>query len=290
MVRQLGMVEPAYIDDLHYRAVERGTVSGELAKVWDAPAMRGERYVLMQPASGAEVYLRFIEDPESDKAAAALTTHGWAATELLVTDPDELARRLADSAFTVIGPPRDLYPSEKAPRAMQARGPAGEILYMTRTIPGGSRYDLGVATTFVDRAFIVVVGGPSMSELRRFYGEILGLEPGEASPFVISVLSRANKLPPDTKYPLAVVPLSPGHLIELDEYPSATKPRQHTDGRLPQRMAMVSFLGEVTRKPGFSWRSPPARLQAPPYRGRRAGVVVGPAGEWIEIVEPASNP
>jgi hypothetical protein len=285
IVRQLSLVEPAYTSDLQYQAVERGAIGAELATVWNAPAMQGDRYVLMRPASGAAVYLRFIEDATATEAPRSLTTHGWGAAELLVTDPDELARRLNGSSFKVIGAPRDLYPSEQAPRAMQAEGPAGEILYMTRPIPGGSRYDLGVAKTFVDRTFIVVVGGPSMTELRRFYSEVLGLAAGEANPFVIGVLSRANGLAPDTKYPLAVVPLSPGHLIELDEYPPGTGPRPRVEGRLPPRMAMVSFLAELPAQTRLEWRSLPRRLDTAPYNGRKTGVTVGPAGEWIEIVE-----
>jgi hypothetical protein len=214
-----------------------------------------------------------------------LTTHGWAATELLTTDPDELARRLEGSSFKVVGAPKDLYPTDNAPRAMQVAGPEGETLYMTRPIPGGSRYDLGVATSFVDRAFIVVVGGPSMTELRRFYGEILGLPAGEPTQFVISVLARANGLPADTKFPLAVVPLGPGHLIELDEYPARTTPRPRRTDALPPRMAMVSFLTTEPDKLPVKWRTPLRAVADEPYDGRRVGVMIGPAGEWIEVVE-----
>lgn len=285
VVSQLNAVEPAYREHLQYETMDRGFVSGELAQAWDAGAMAGKPYVLMRPASGAEVYLRFIEDGEARTAPSPLTTYGWAATELLVTDPDELAKRLADTPFTVIGPPKDLYPSPKAPRAMQVQGPADEVLYLTRAIPGGSRYELGVASSFVDRTFIVVVGGPSMAELRRFYGEVLGLTPGEPSPFVISVLSRANGLPPDTTYPLSVVPLAPGHLVELDEYPRGTGPRPVAPGHLPPRMAMVAFLADELDGRGIRWRSPPRAVSAAPYGGRRVGITVGPAGEWLEVVE-----
>lgn len=284
VVRQLALVEPAYREHLHYQTVARGVVSAELAQTWDAPSVRGDAYLLMQPASGAPVYLRFIEDKEATDRPAPLTTHGWAAAELLVTDPDELARRLQTSPFKVIGPPKDLYLSDKSPRAMQVQGPDGETLYMTRTIPGGTRYELGVAETFVDRTFIVVVGGPSMAELRRFYGLTLGLPVGEATPFVIGVLAQANGLPPETTFPLAVAPISPGHLIELDEYPPLSRPRPVRAGALPPRMAMVSFLTEDPEQLPVPWRAPMQAISDPPYAGRRAGVTVGPAGEWLEFV------
>jgi hypothetical protein len=285
IVQQLATVEPAYRDHLHYQTVARGVVSAELAGLWDAPAVRGDPYILMQPASGSAVYLRFIEEADTRDRPATLTTFGWAVPELLVTDPDELARRLENSAFKVIGPPKDLFPSEKAPRAMQVQGPDDEILYLTRTLPGGSRYDLGAATSFVDRTFIVVVGGPSMSELRRFYGEVLGLQVDEPSPFVIGVLARANGLPPDTKFPLAIAPVAPGYLIELDEYPSVARPRAVAKGSLPPRMAMVSFLAEAPDQLKVRWRTPFRKIAEQPYASRRAAVTIGPAGEWLEVIE-----
>jgi hypothetical protein len=289
IVRQLATVEPAYRDHLHYRTVERGAVSEELASAWDAPAARGDAYILMQPASGAEVYLRFIEDRDLENVPAPLTTHGWAATELLVTDPDELARRLKETPFTVTGPPKDLYPSAKSPRAMQVQGPEGETLYMTRPIPGGTRYELGQAESFVDRTFIVVVGGPSMAELRRFYGDTLKLSVSEPTPFVIGVLAHANGLSPDTKFPLAVAPISPGHLIELDEYPAVARARQRAEGSLPPRMAMVTFLAEAPAQLDVQWRTPLRSVKATPYAGHRVGVTIGPAGEWIEVVEAVAR-
>lgn len=50
-------------------------------------------------------------------------------------------------------------------------------------------------------------------------------------------------------------------------------------------MAMVSFL--TTRLEGrtLPWRCPPASRSETPYDGRRAGVVVGAAGEWLELIE-----
>ena len=251
--------------------------------------MAGRRFVLMQPASGAEVYLRFIEGSAPAQEAPGLTTHGWNAAELLVTDPDLLARQFPQSSFEVIGQPQDLYPRPKSPRAMQVRGPAGEILYMTRFDPAGSNYALGSATTLVDRVFIVVVGGPSMSELRRFYGDVLGLPVSDTTPMRISVLARANNLPADMTFPLALAPLPKDFAVELDEYPSNTRPRSRPYGGLPPGMAMVTFLADQPDRLAVTWRQKLRAIGSPPYGGRRAGVTIGPAGEWIEIIEAAAT-
>lgn len=283
VVQQLATVEPAYRDHLGYETAARGTVSSELAEVWNAPAAAGNAYLLMRPESGAAVYLRFVEDEPGSAPPAALRTHGWNVTELLVKDPDALARKLEGSPFAVIGAPRDLYAAPNAPRAMQVRGPSGEVLYLTRT--GGTSFDLGEATSFVDRTFIVVVGGPSMDELRRFYDKTLGLSVGGASPFPITVLSKAHSLPLDTRYPLALAAVAPGHHVELDQYPPTAGPRARGKDALPSGMAMVAFLAEDLDDIDARWRARPRKIAAAPYDGRRVAVTEGPAGEWLEIVE-----
>lgn len=284
VIRQLTLVEPVYRQQLGYRTVAQGTVTADLVESWDAPAMAGRRFVLMQPASGAEVYIRFIEGPASAQEPLGLTTHGWNSAELLVQDPDRLAGQLRTSPFEVIGPPKDLYDKPKSPRAMQVRGPAGEILYLTRFDPAGSQYALGSAASPVDRVFIVVVGGPSMNELRHFYGDELGLPLSPVSKMRIGVIARANNLPADTEFSLGLATLPKDFAIELDEYPQNSHPRPRLYGALPTGMAMVTFLAEAPENLHVAWRQPLRAIDSPPYRGRRAGVTVGPAGEWVEII------
>ena len=70
-------------------------------------------------------------------------------------------------------------------------GPAGELIYFTRILPGGSRYGLHGARSFVDRPFIMVVGGDSMDSLYDFYSHKLGLRVDRTAPFIIRQMSRA---------------------------------------------------------------------------------------------------
>ncbi len=74
----------------------------------------------------------------------------------------------------MIGPPRDLWPAPDAPRAMQAFGPAGELLYFTRVIPSAFKIPMTPASSPVDRVFIMVVGGPSMTVMQDWYRECTG--------------------------------------------------------------------------------------------------------------------
>lgn len=284
VVNQLSAVEQPYRQQLGYAAVERGVVSAEQAALWAAPAMTGKPFVILGPASGKPVYLRFIEDQAATVPPPG-TTFGWNAAELLVTDPDRLASQLQDSAFRVIGPPRDLWPAADAPRAMQAFGPAGELLYFTRVIPSAFKIPMTPAESPVDRVFIMVVGGPSMTVMQDWYREALGLKPGPASAWQINTLSQALKLPADTSYQLSIVPLPRDFEIELDEYPSVSKPRPVRKGALPPGIAMVSIGVDRLDELRVQWRTPPAQVKAFPHDGRRAAVTVGPAGEWLEFIE-----
>ena len=284
LVSQLTTVEHAYREHLDYRTVRRGEISFELATAWDSPGMAGRDYLLMEPASSAEVYLRFVKALPTDEARPFLT-HGWNATEILVRDPDALARQFADSPFRVIGPPKDLMTNADSPRAMQVLGPTGELLYFTRIIPGGSGFDLGSASTPVDRVFITVVGGPSLAELRRFYGQVMGMPLGDDLHWPIGVLARAHGLPETTKFALAVAITPKNFLVEMDEYPAGARPRKPSSAGPPRGMSMVTFTADSLDAPQVRWRHRPKAIADFPYRGRRVAVVVGPAGEWLEVIE-----
>ncbi len=289
LVNQLSAVEAPYRDELGYQPVHRGVIAEEQAALWAAPAMVGRPFLIMQPASGSPVYLRFIEDPAATPPEAG-TTFGWNAIENLVQDPDAVANQFAGTVFNVVGPPKDLWQAPDAPRAMQAIGPARELLYFTRVIPSGFPIPMTPAASPIDRVFIMVVGGPSMASLQDFYGKQLGLPVDKPSNWQITVLSKALGLPMTTTYPLAVAPMPRNFLVELDEYPSKAVPRLVRPGSLPAGPAMVTFGVDDLDDFHLRWRAPPTRIPEFPYNGQEAAVVVGPAGEWVELIEIAGLP
>lgn len=278
-VLNLGTVQTAYEEHLDYQTVERGVLNEELTAAWGTPSMTGGNYLLMQPASGEEVFLRFVENSATE-GHEPMTKFGWNATELLVKDPDALAEKLTDTAFRMIGPPKDLWAAPNAPRAMQVQGPGNEVLYLTRNLD----FEF---SGYVDRVFIMVVGGPSMAALSDFYGDKMGLKVGDATPFEITVISNAQGLPMDTTYPLAVARLSERFLIELDEYPATAGARSVEEGSLPPGLAMVSFAVDDLEALNVEFRTEPGEISGSLYGGRRTAVTVGPAGEWLELIESA---
>ena len=276
---ELAVIEAAYSHYLDYRVAERGVISTALAAHWGSPLMAGRAFVLLQPASGAEVYLRFIQ-AEPMSGYAPLRTFGWNATEILVQDPDALAEKLTDSPFQIIGPPRNLSSNDNI-RALQVLGPANELLYLTRVEPGNSAFKLGSATTAVDHVFIVVAGQPDLAAARRFYAAQLQLAVTPPIGVRVSVLSRAHGLDPEELHKLAVVELDANGLIELDQYPPQAVVRPQRPGELPPGLALVSF-----NVVSFgTWAGSAVTLADFPYQGRRAVMVPGAAGELLELIE-----
>lgn len=281
----LRTTEEAYTRFLEFRLVERGEVSRDLAAAWGAPLVEGRKYSLLQSASGAEVYLRIVQSPPTP-GYEVMKTHGWNANEILCQDPDALALRLANSPFRIIGAPRPLGSNSKV-RAMQAIGPAGELVYLTRIPPEGGTAIKTPAQSFVDRTFIVVLGGPDMAAMRAFYANQLGMKVTEAYASPINVINDTWKLGADHATPLALVLVSPGFAVELDQYPPAATPRPVRPGDLPPGIAMITFAAANIDAKALDWRVPLAARKGAPYAGRRSGMLLGAAGEWIELVEAA---
>lgn len=280
-VDDLDRTARAYAQALGYREVGRSRITGAQAKTWHCPAMKGASTLLMQPESDDDFTLRFVETAPTE-GYAPLQTHGWNAMELLVQDPDALAARLEGRDFTIIGMPYDLDAAGNA-RAMQAQGPNGEVVYLTR-LKGAYAEFFGAARSFVDRGFIMVAGGPDHEAMKAFYAG-LGQEIVGESDFAIKVLSRANDLPIDARYPLSSARLARNFSFELDGYPEVTRPRPRREGELPPGMAMVSVAVTTLADMPTPWRSEAQCLEGAIYEGRRVAVTMGAAGEWLECIE-----
>lgn len=236
-VADVDVSQRAYAQWLDYSMVERGQIGSDLAGVWDAPQMAGRDYVLMQPQSEANIYLRFVQ-LQAPQRQEPMKSFGWNAIEILVQDPDALAERLGKQAspFQIIGKPRPLGPNSPI-RAMQAVGPDGEVLYLTRIPPGMTGRD-GAATP-VDRPFIMVVGGPDIESMRQYYSSNFGLSVTEPSRTRITVLNKAHGLDVETTHPFAMARISPQYSIEIDGYPATAVARSVAPRELPPAVAMV---------------------------------------------------
>lgn len=273
----------AYQLYLGYELADHDRLTPAMAAQFARPELAGRRYALMLPGGEGQTWLRFIES-RPDPAYRPFRHMGWNAAELMVQDTDLAAERVAQSPFRVIGPPADLSISDKI-RAMQVLGPSNEGIYLTSFKEKLAAFDVPDAKHFIDRVFIVILGGPSCEAINAFYSRHFGVPAAKAVPSVITVLSAAHELPTDTRHMLAALALDGQCYIEADTMPAGTLSRTAAPGELPPGISMVTFLVDrLPDDPSLSWLAEPRTLAQAPYHGRRTAVCIGPAGEWIELV------
>lgn len=268
----------AYRSHLGYRVVDRGRVSAQHAALWGAPQAEGSPTLCMAPEAGDDFIFRFVERPV--RGYRAFTAHGWNAVELIVADVDALAGRFESaSPFEVVAPPLDLSFCTDI-RAMQIRGPAGEIVYLTqfkREVPG---LDAPPARAAVDRPFIVILGGASLAELQAYYATRFGVPETPAVESRVQTMALEFGLSREHRFRLAALPLAGRCYVEADEMPAGARPLPAAGGDLPAGVAIVSFAGAAGAEAAAV---PPSD---PVYGGAsRACCLRGAAGELIEIVE-----
>lgn len=279
-VPDLRAIEIAYTDFLGYRRTDSGAVSADQAALWNTESMIGTPFILMCPASDSEFMFRFVEWPQ-DPDYVPYTTYGWSASELIVQDVDQLADNLNGSPFEIVGPPKNLSFTDDI-RAMQVRGPAGEILYLTQVkklVPG---LDLPSARCSVDRGFIVILAGESISSMQNFYERQFDVPETPIFESRITLASKAFGLPIEKKYPIAALSLRDQSFIEVDEFPAAATPRNVRLGELPPGIGIVSF--QCNSAPDIIKEL--QNFSGPPYQERLAGCCRGAAGELVELLLP----
>ncbi len=269
---------------LDYTVVEDGEVPADLAQAWGAPASAGRPYVVMQPASGSEVFLRFIQGDEVPDYLP-IRTYGWAAIEICVQDVEQVNdRMLRSEVFDVIGPPKPLdgFPTVKP---MQVRGPDKETVYLTEIRVDGPAHGLPSPKSLIDRPFIMVLACPDLRATMRWTADVFGLEVSDPVAIRYSMISLAFNLPEDDKHELVTVKWNGETFLELDQYPEGTTERPSVPGALPPGVAIVSMMYPDFARLEPHWSSPPEVREGPLYGGRRVGVLRTPEGALLEVVE-----
>ncbi len=275
---------------LDYTIVERGRVDAELAASWGAPASADREMVVCRPASGSDVFLRFVQgEPLADYRP--LRTFGWAALEICVADTLAVAERMASSPFEVIGPPREL---DGMPEIfpMQVRGPDDEIVYLTqiRSQPKGVR--LAQAQSLIDRLFILVLASSDLTATRAWFAERLGLNVHGEVAIRYTMISKAFDLPPDTKHIIATAGHEIDTFLEFDQYPDEATPRPCWPDQLPPGIAVATLTHPDLDAVTAPFITAPRPRADAIYGGRRCAVVHTPDGALAELIEapaPASE-
>ena len=286
-VKDLDRSEALYRDWLFYRTVEKGVLAADLAASWGAAGSAGLPYAVMQPESGAEIYLRLIQD-EPHPDYEALKTYGWAAIEICVEDVLKVHERMQASPFKIIGPPREL-DGMPAIFPMQVQGPDEEIVYLTQIRDDLPMYDLPRATSLIDRQFIHVCAVSDLKGALTWCQDVLGLSFGRDMDIVYTMLANAFGVPFEHKFTIATLTHERDVFFEFDQLPPAGGPRPGWKNHLPQGVAMSTIIlpdfHERVRAQAKWLITSPQRHQGEIYRGKRAATMRGPDGILFELVE-----
>ena len=274
-----------YRDYLDYTVIEEGKVAADLAASWGCPNSAGQPYAILEPASGTDIYIRFVEQP-AHPDYKPLRSYGWAAIEICVTDVLKANDRVtqAGSPFEVIGPPREI---EGLPAIypMQIKGPDGEIVYLTQIRDDLPAYDLPRASTLIDKLFILVMACSDMRASNAWMEKHVGVQMGREMDIVYTMLAGAFGTPMDELHTISTMIHGRDVFLELDQYPKAATPRPHHPGMLVPGCAIGTlFHPDFDSLPG-PWITPPERRDGPIYKGKRVATVRDLDGALIEMVE-----
>lgn len=272
-----------YTEWLDYEVVERGVVPDDLAAAWDAPASAGRRFAVCRPASGAEVYLRLVEGAAVE-GYRPLRTYGWAAIELCVQNVLTVHDRLRRSPFEVIGPPARI---EGLPTIfpMQVRGPDGEIVYLTQIDADLPEHTLPRAATPIDSLFILVLACSDMNASAHWLERACAVTLGPPLDLAYTLISQAFGLPETQLHTIATLAHERDLFLEVDQYPPTAAARPRRPGELPPGVALATLLAPDLDAVAAPWLHPPKPRSGVVYGGRRTGVMRGPDGVLVELVE-----
>ncbi len=281
----LAAMEEAYAIGLGYQVIERGQVSEALAKSWGTPNMAGRDYIIMQPESGVDVFIRAVQIT-AQPDYKPMSTFGWNAFEIIVDDIYAVHERLKNSPFEVIGEPASLGGTIASIYVMQAEGPAGEILYFNSETGDRSKSRLPIPGSLVDRLNIAILAGADSAAMSQFYTEALGMQSAGAYDMPVGILAQALGLPEEYVFRLEMVTaLEGGNLLEIDDYPDDAGQRARADGELPPGNAMISFIAKDLNTFKADFVQAPVPLEGVAYGGKKSATIVGLAGELIEVIE-----
>jgi hypothetical protein len=283
----LSVVDPQvsarrYIDWFDYRVVEEGVISAGLAAGWDAPAAAGRAFVTLAPASGADVYLRFVAG-DAVAGYLPLRTFGWAAIEICVKDVLAVNERMLRSPFEIIGPPREI-DGLPAIFPMQVKGPDQEIVYLTQIRSDLPSYDLPRAASFIDKLFILVLACSDLKSSLRWFESHARLSLGREMDIVYTMLAKSFGLPLDEPHTIATVVHERDVFLELDQYPRAATPRPAHAGHLPPGISIATLEHPQFDLLDAPWIVPPSRHAGAIYGGAPSGTARAPDGTLLEVV------
>ena len=286
-VSDLSRSQSYYCDWLNYSNVESGTISSELSAGWGTPNTAGQAYAVLQPESGADVFIRLIEQP-SVKGYKALRSYGWNAIEICTQDTLKVNSRMERSPFKIIGSPKKI-PGLDAIYPMQVKGPDEEIVFLTQINDDMPTQNLPRAASLIDKLFILVMGCSDIDLSKDWLEKYLLVEADKDMEINYTMINKAFGFKDGTQHRLCTLMHEKDVFLEIDQYPEETIFRKTHDGMLPPCAAIGSFVhpefDKLVQINKDHWITPPRKLDGTIYNGKRTGTLRTPDGTLIEMIE-----
>ncbi len=274
LTRDLETCISTYENFLYAKMRCRAKISQEQAHFWGHPHLAGCAYAMLVNTLG-EPFLRIVEDtdcPQIDR----LKHTGWTALEIVVDNVDAIASTFKNSPFEILRPVADLSLSDQI-RAVQVRGPAGEILYLTQIKGKVPPFNLPIARCAVDKVFIPVVSTHDRAKTLAFYENLSG-NSGLNFDTKITVINQAYEYDINRTHPIASLQLKANTLIEIDQV-DAAKPA----GKRPASgIMMMTFAVDTLPKYDVAQNHLTRNC---PIDTQHSMILRGAADEMIELIE-----
>lgn len=275
---QLEPVLTAYKNVFNLKAGAINTLSALVTDAWNKPELANKRYTVLNNQAG-EPWLRIIELPACG-TPIPVNFFGWMALQLGVNNLSAILPDLAKHDFHIIGEPlfQDL---GQQLEIYQCIGPAGELLYLADNqqlceVLSSSAYRH-------NNLLMPVLATANRQHSADFYA-ILSSTARRYRDSRLTVVSRALNKSIDCTYPVASIPFGTSSILEINEI-KALSPMPVSAQPLPSGLGMLTLsvydlglIANLTYQQIY-------RIEDDFYQGRRAVLLQGPEGEWVECIE-----
>lgn len=291
VVGDLDGAAAAWREDLGWQTLADGEVDAPLAELWGVRPEAHPRFVLLASPGSTRGFVRLVAG--EDDASSSFDRAGLFNAELLCSDVEALFERLQRSrAFRTLSSPNtyDLSPTGGAvSRSFATRGPGGAGIFFTQYLSVPPPRTLPRCEHLVGPMFNSAVAVADAGAMASFYEGVLGM--GRRFEMLIAqpAVNRILGLPDDRAFHMVVYKGEGDGLVEVDVHDRSLPVRASGDGRLLPGNSGLTLeargIDPILERAGPWRRSGPRAPAAPPYEGRRAARLEGPAGEHIELLE-----
>ncbi|MEJ2084419.1 MAG: hypothetical protein P8Y44_01905 [Acidobacteriota bacterium] len=294
VTKDLDRAIDAWTETLGWELRDRAEVDGELAEFWHLDRSAFQRYAILVSPGTDRGYLRLLQGP-SDDETGSFHHPGLFNAEFLCQDVDALHARLQGSdEFEPLCEPTtyDLASTGGAcSRSFATRGPGSAGVFFTTYLSVPPPRVLPICEHMVGPMFNSAMAVEDDNAMVEFFETVLGMERRLEGRIASPGINRILDLPSDWGFLMVVYKGERDGLIEVDvhehDLPQGFGSREGEikPGNSFLTLVALDFEGIVRRASAAErLRSAPTRLSHPPYHGRPAVLLRGPADEPVEVV------